>query len=64
MLKQCSLTDGSTVTVNLATIAYMMPDANGTLLMFVGGASISIREPYDDVSGTKADERIVGFGGG
>jgi hypothetical protein len=64
MLKQFTLSDGSAVTVNLTTIAYMTPDGNGTLLMFVGGMTLVVSEPYDEVSGTKAEERVVGFGAG
>jgi hypothetical protein len=64
MLKQFTLTDGSPVTVNLTTVAYMTSEGDGTLLMFAGGVSIVIREPYDEVSDTKPKERIVGFGAG
>lgn len=64
MLKQFTLTDGSPVTVNLTTIAYMTPEGDGTLLMFAGGVSIVIREPYDEVSDTRPKERTVGFGAG
>ncbi len=64
MLKQLTLSNGSPVTVNLTTIAYMTPEGNGTLLMFVGGMTLVVSEPYEEVSGTKDGGRVIGFGAG
>ena len=62
MLKQYTLVDGTSATVNLLAIAYMRPDPDGTLIIFIGGASVVVSEPYDEVSGTNEQGKVVGFG--
>ena len=64
MIKEYHLPDGNPVTVNLAAIATVQRLADQTLITFIGGAMLTVVEPYEEVSGTDAPERTVGFGMG
>ena len=62
MIKEYHLPDGNPVSVNLAAIAYVQRSADQTLITFIGGAMLTVAEPYEEVSGTHSPERTVGFG--
>ena len=64
MIKEYHLPDGKPVSVNLAAIAYVQPSADQNLITFIGGNTLTVVEPYGEVSGTSAPERTVGFGMG
>jgi hypothetical protein len=61
-MKQYTLTSGDPVTINLITVAYVTPTADGTTIMFIGGGSITVKEPYAEVAGTQNEAKVVGFG--
>ena len=62
MIKEYHLPDGNPVTVNLAAVAYVQRTADQTLITFIGGAMLTVVEPYEQVSGAHTPERQVGFG--
>jgi hypothetical protein len=61
-MKQYTLPGGEPVTINLITIAYVTPTGDGTMIVFVSGASITVKEPYAEVAGTENATKVVGFG--
>ena len=64
MIKEYHLPDYKPFSVNLAAIAYVQPSADQNLITFIGGNTLTVVEPYGEVSGTSAPERTVGFGMG
>jgi uncharacterized protein YlzI (FlbEa/FlbD family) len=61
-MRQYTLPSGDPVTVNLITVAYVTSSTDGTTITFVGGASITVKEPYAEVVGTEDEAKVVGFG--
>lgn len=47
---ELTLADGSPVTINPALITCFQPGDDGTLIVFIAGGSIQVRESYDAVA--------------
>jgi hypothetical protein len=52
--------DGSPVTLNPMVIACFQPVDSGTVIVFVGGGSVTVRESYDAVAEMFNPERQAG----
>jgi hypothetical protein len=50
MMIQLSLADGNSVLVNSDNVAYFQSAEDGTLVLFVGGASLHVMESYDAIA--------------
>jgi uncharacterized protein YlzI (FlbEa/FlbD family) len=46
---QLELLDGSSATVNAANITYFQPSNGQTLIFFIGGAMLYVKESYEAV---------------